>query len=141
MLLRLSTCGRLLDAWPNARPPNRDRTLIEYLNATRGVPLERLGRCVQLCIEAGGDFIPPAGEVLRRAAAQAVGGRAIGTDPDAVYWHEKRVNRIVRKYLDRADRIAPLDPDAPIPSGPSAVQISERSGGDPRSRLDRGLLP
>ena len=108
---RVALCARILDAWPNARPLNRDRTLLEYVNATRGVPMKRLPRCVQLAIDAGGEWLPAAGEVLRRAAVQGAGGPVIGKDPDMIYRHEKLVSRTVQLYLSEADFIAPIYPD------------------------------
>jgi len=119
---RIAICARILDAWPNARPMNRDRTLLEYVNALRGVPLERLERCVQLAIDAGGDFMPPAGEVLKRAASGALGGPPVGTDRDEHFWHAKRVADTVRTYQRRAEQVLPINPDAPpLPptSGPA----------------------
>lgn len=112
-LRRIATCARLFDAWPNARPWNRDRTLIEYANATRGVPLGDLDRCIQLAIDAGGDFMPPAGEVLRRAAIQSIGGPPIGNDADARFWHDSKVTRLLRVWSEQAAGVAPLNPDAP----------------------------
>lgn len=109
---RLAECARILDAWPNARPLNRDRTLVEYLNATRGVPLARLGACIQFAIDAGGEWMPAAGEVLRRAAVQGAGGPVVGTDPDRRYWHELAVSRTVAKYREAAERVASVNPDA-----------------------------
>lgn len=120
---RIAVCARILDAWPNARPTNRDRTLLEYVNATRGVPLERLGQCVQLAIDAGGDFMPPAGDVLRRAAVQAAGGRPVGTDRDSLFWHEKRVAQTVERYRCLAERVAPLNPEEMLPSGPATPRL------------------
>ncbi|HEU4428119.1 MAG TPA: hypothetical protein VFT98_05165, partial [Myxococcota bacterium] len=79
---RITICARILDAWPNARPTNRDRTLLEYVNATRGITVDRLPACVQLAIDAGGDFMPPAGELIRRATVHGLGGEPVGRDPD-----------------------------------------------------------
>lgn len=56
--------ARLFDAWPMARSDSR--VLDEYVNATRAVPLRRLAAVVDDVIAKGGDFIPPAGEVIRR---------------------------------------------------------------------------
>ena len=63
---RVRTCGRLLAAWPNARPASVDLTLLEYVNATRGVTLRELSDLISSCIQAGGEFIPPAGEIIGR---------------------------------------------------------------------------
>lgn len=65
---RVRVLLRLFAAWPNARPANEDATLLEYLNATRGVSLEQLPRLVQAVIDAGGEFVPPASTLLERAA-------------------------------------------------------------------------
>ena len=124
---RIATCARILDAWPNARPLNRDRTLLEYVNATRGVPIGRLGRCVQLAIDAGGDFMPPAGDVLKRAAVEALGGAPVGTDRDELYWHAKRVAETIRAYMRRAEAVMPLNPDALLPQGPKPPQLPAES--------------
>ena len=121
---RITVCARLLDAWPNARPLNRDRTLIEYVNATRGVPAGRLERCIQLAIDAGGDWLPPAGEVIKRAAVQGLGGPVVGTDRDALFWHEKKIAATVARYREFASYITPLNPDEPLPMGSKAKQIS-----------------
>jgi hypothetical protein len=108
---RVMICARILDAWPNARPTNRDRTLLEYVNATRGVAVEKLPRCIQLAIDAGGDFMPPAGEIIRRAAVQAAGGPLVGSDADRRYWHELKVSRLVQRCRDDADTILPVIPE------------------------------
>ena len=125
---RITTCARILDAWPNARPLNRDRTLVEYVNATRGMPLESLGRCVQLAIDAGGAWMPPAGEIVRQAAVQALGGPPVGTDRDEAFWHQKRVRDTVEMYRRRADRVAPLNPDAALPSGSPQPSLPASAG-------------
>ena len=108
---RIGICARILDAWPNARPLNRDRTLLEYVNATRGVAVEKLPACIQLAIDAGGEFMPPAGEVLRRAAIQAAGGPVVGSDPDARYWHERKVSELVALRREAAALVAPVIPE------------------------------
>jgi hypothetical protein len=120
---RLAACARILDAWPNARPLNRDRTLVEYVNATRGVPLERLGRVIQLAIDAGGDFMPPAGEILRRAATEALGGAPVGSDRDAAFWFQKRLRATLRRYQEAAERTAPLNPDQALTTGSTQRRI------------------
>jgi hypothetical protein len=109
---RLSVCARLLDAWPNSRPMNRDRTLIEYVNATRGVRLEHLGRCIQLAIDSGGEWLPAAGEIVHRAAVQSVGGPYKGSDTDRRYWHELKVSKIVAATRERSETVAVVNPDA-----------------------------
>lgn len=120
---RIALCARIFDAWPNARPMNRDRTLIEYVNATRGVPIERLGKCVQLAIDAGGNWMPAAGEILQRAAVQADGGAPVGTDREERFWHEKRVRQTVSLYMRRAEQIAPLSPDLSLHNGPTPPKL------------------
>lgn len=65
---RVRQCARLFAAWPNARPASVDATLLEYVNATRGVPIESLPALIDLVRDAGGEFLPPAGAVLERAA-------------------------------------------------------------------------
>lgn len=124
---RLVICARLLDAWPNSRPTNRDRTLVEYVNATRGVRLDRLPRCVQFAIDAGGEWLPAAGEVVRRAAVQGCGGPVVGTDPDARYWHELKVSRLVAQVREDAERVATLNPDVPLVD--QSRQLALGSGG------------
>lgn len=121
---RITICARLLDAWPNARPTNRDRTLLEYVNATRGVPIAGLARCIQLAIDAGGDWMPAAGDVIRRAAVQASGGEPIGKDPDARYWHELRVSKTVERCRRLADLVLPISPEA-ITAGPAQLRLSD----------------
>lgn len=144
-LARVAICARILDAWPNARPMNRDRTLVEYVNATRGVPLASLPACIQHAIDAGGDFMPPAGEVLRRAAVQALGGPVIGTDRDAHFWHEKRVADTLAAY--RPTDLLALDPERPLvgqvsghyaPSLPQGETIEGRPLPGYQKPVDRG---
>lgn len=65
---RVRQCARLFAAWPNARPASVDATLLEYVNATRGVPIDSLPALIDLVRDAGGEFLPPAGAVLERAA-------------------------------------------------------------------------
>jgi hypothetical protein len=114
---RLTICARILDAWPNSRPTNRDRTLLEYVNATRGVPLDRLPKCIQLAIDAGGEWMPAAGEVLRRSAVQALGGAPVGKDPDTRYWHELKVSKTVRGYAEAAELVGFVSPEDPMLDG------------------------
>ena len=118
---RLADCARVLDAWPNARPMNRDRTLLEYVNATRGVALDKLPHCIQLAIDAGGDFMPPAGEILRRAAVQAAGVPLLSSDPDQRYWHELKVSRLVAERRDAADAVLPVIPEEIMGNRPLAL--------------------
>ena len=115
-LERLAICGRLFDAWPNARPPNRDRTLIEYVNATRTVLLGDLPRAIQHAIDAGGDFLPPAGEILRRSIGHELGGQPVGTDRDEQFWFQRRLRDALERHRQRADRVPRLDPDRSIES-------------------------
>lgn len=65
---RVRHLARLFAAWPGARVTSVDLTLLEYVNATRGVPLDVLPTLVQAVIDAGGEFLPPAGTLLERAA-------------------------------------------------------------------------
>ena len=111
---RVAACARILDAWPNARPMNRDRTLVEYVNATRGVPLGQLAGVIQAAIDAGGDFMPPAGEVLRRAVSHTIGGKPVGTDRDAHFWYEKRLAEGLQELRYATAGVAMLDPDRAI---------------------------
>lgn len=73
---RLRQCGRLLSAWPNARPANVDLTLLEYVNATRGVPVSQLGGLIEAAIQAGGEFMPPAGALMERVIKAKVTPRS-----------------------------------------------------------------
>ena len=68
MKARVRQCARLFAAWPNAKPLSVDATLLEYVNATRGVPIDMLPGLIELVRDAGGEFLPPAGAVLERAA-------------------------------------------------------------------------
>lgn len=73
---RLRQCGRLLSAWPNARPASVDLTLLEYVNATRGVPVLQLAGLIDAAIQAGGEFIPPAGALMERVIKAKVTARS-----------------------------------------------------------------
>ena len=73
---RVRECARLFAAWPNARPACLDLTLLEYVNATRGIPLDHLRGLIETVISAGGEFIPPAGAILERAARDLASARS-----------------------------------------------------------------
>lgn len=78
---RVRSCARLFAAWPNARPASLDLTLLEYVNATRGVPVDVLPELVGAVIAAGGEFIPPAGAILERVARHYAATREYGYNP------------------------------------------------------------
>lgn len=65
---RVRQCARLIAQWPQARIGSVDATLYEYVNATRGVPLRHLHAIIDAARDAGGEFLPPAGTILERAA-------------------------------------------------------------------------
>lgn len=69
---RIRHCARLFAAWPNARPASIDATLLEYLNATRGVSLAELPALITSVIAAGGEFIPPAGALFERVVKAGI---------------------------------------------------------------------
>lgn len=78
---RVRSCARLFAAWPNARPASLDLTLLEYVNATRGVPVEVLPEIIGSVIAAGGEFLPPAGAVLERVARHYAATKGYAYNP------------------------------------------------------------
>lgn len=78
---RVRQCARLFAAWPNARPASVDSTLLEYVNATRGVPIESLPALIDVVRDAGGEFLPPAGAVLERAVKFLATSKERGYNP------------------------------------------------------------
>jgi hypothetical protein len=108
--LRVRECARLFAAWPNARPLSLDSTLMEFVNATRGVAIERLEGFVSEVIEAGGEFLPPAGAIVQRVAnARAT---ALATGYNAHVSIEERTRKIreqeQRAMREASERVEPL---------------------------------
>lgn len=86
---RVRQCARLFAAWPNAKPGNVDATLLEYVNATRGVPIESLGAVIDSTRDAGGEFLPPAGAVLERAVRFVAASKDYAYNPAGLSLEER----------------------------------------------------
>jgi hypothetical protein len=68
---------------------------------------------IDCCILAGGDFVPPAGEVVRRAASYLLGGEPAGKDPDEWYRFKKKVAYTVTHYAVAGESVDPIRQIAP----------------------------
>jgi hypothetical protein len=105
ILRRSAIVARLWNAYPSAGRCTEGQ-LLEYVNATRALEIAELERCIDLAIARGGEFIPSAGDVMRRAAEQIEGGPPAGEDKDAWF----RFRAAVR---DRLSHIAARTADVP----------------------------
>lgn len=116
LAMRARQCARILHAWPAARVNNMDHTLLEYVNATRAVPLEALRPMVDALISAGGEWLPPAGEVVKRAALALSQARPRSYSPaSSITERENQEAALVAAEVRRATRSAP--PLLALPTG------------------------
>ena len=105
ILQRISVIGRIFAAWPNARPSNE--TILQYVNATRGIPLTDMDRFANCAIQWESDFVPPAGQIVFRAAmvaarerrlrreAEKPGGYSAASPEERDAWHARRISDAV----------------------------------------------
>lgn len=126
---RIRACWRLLAAWPTARVLDPDLTLLEYVNATRGVATELLPRLIDDVIAAGGEFLPPAGTLIERVARYRVARSAPAYNAhvsgeqraaEAV----KRALRLARRDLEAVEPIAVDAVARALPRGQTPAQIA-----------------
>jgi hypothetical protein len=104
---RAAILTRLWSAYPSAGRCT-ESMLIEYVNATRGLELEHLGRCVDAAIARGGEFIPSAGDVVTRAAEYLAGGPPSGDDKDAWFRFRNAVKTRVEQVAKLNAHTEPL---------------------------------
>jgi hypothetical protein len=94
---------------------NYDATMYEYIDATRGLNVEsgELERLVQLVIEGGCEFLPPAGALLVRAATLAAQRKAREYSPSTTVADRiaMDVEAIRARLVAKSEFVEPVDLD------------------------------
>ena len=89
--------------------------MCEYLEVTRGIQVEsgELARLVSLVIEDGGEFAPPAGAILRRAAKLLANRKPRGYSPSVSKSDriDADVEKIMRQIEAKTERVETIDLD------------------------------
>lgn len=131
-------CSRLLSAWPNARPMSVDLTLIEYVNATRGVPLPMLSGMIDAVIQAAGEFMPPAGAIMERVVRSKITARGMAYNANVS--GEQRAKEAQERLLAEARKDAAAVEPVLLEELQQAVGIAA-GGGRPMLAAGRTVKP
>lgn len=107
IMQRAAILTRLWSAYPSAGRCS-EAMLVEYVNATRGLTPEDLERCVDGAIARGGEFLPSAGDVVRRAVEHKLGGPPAGEDKGDWFHFRAEVKKRLEDISQRNQAVPPL---------------------------------